>query len=99
MQCEKTGFHGFVHAFQVFIWGDAYQIPNTACRVFRICAISPEPIRDRDTVDFVIYNVNQWFDKDKTSMEQNSTLVSNHTLAYYHNPLTLPDLIDNHKPF
>lgn len=76
MSCIKTGFHACVGPYDEYIYGDAFEVDGQIY-YFRICAISLKPIRER--LHFVIHDFVTWFDKEKTSQQQNSTLIARAT--------------------
>lgn len=70
--CIKTGFHAFLAPHNSWLYGDAYQ--EEEIMVFRICQVTYErPIGVRH---FTIENYLTWFDENKTSMTQNSTMLA-----------------------
>lgn len=71
MTCIKTGFHAFFEPYREYLYGDAYEVDGVF--VFRVCARSFEPSRSVKHFDILGYA--NWFDKDETSMERNSTMI------------------------
>lgn len=73
MICEKTGCHAYIEAYGEYLYGDLFRANNVY--LMRVCQISHEPLGPRLHAAFRGNSPMQWFDKDKTSGEQNSTLV------------------------
>ena len=71
MQCVKTGCHAYCPQYGEWLYGDLFAIDNIY--LMRVCQREREPIRPVTNIHIIA--VLEWFDKDKTSMEQNSTLI------------------------
>lgn len=75
MQCIKTGCHAYIENYGEHLYGDLYKHNGTY--LMRVCHISRDPILTSEVHCLFREGSSpmQWFDKDKTSQEQNSTLV------------------------
>lgn len=71
MDCIKTGFHGFVEQYHEYVYGDAFSDQDGNYH-FRICERSFKPIQP--VLHFIINDVDYWWDEEKTSQLQNSTM-------------------------
>lgn len=78
MNCIKTGAHVYLDPYDEWAYGDAFQLGDHT--YFRLYAKDFKPIRP--VKHFTVYMIDQWWDEDKTSMEQNSTLIA--TAWRYH---------------
>ncbi len=82
MECIKTGCHIFLEEYQEYAYGDAFELAldindgeyEEKVLFFRLCARSRKPIRPIE--HFIVRRIAQWWDADKTSMMQNSTLIA-----------------------
>ena len=72
MNCIKTGAVAFIGCYGEWIYGDVMQTPS-GDYIMRVCQRSREPISK--TMHFTFHNFDEWYDKNKTSQEQNSTMV------------------------
>lgn len=79
-ECLKTGFHGFLLPYEVYIYGDAFVLDEVY--IFRICETNKKPISG--ALHFTIYDWFRWFDEKETSMKQNSTMLCTAAEITYH---------------
>ncbi len=70
--CVKTGCHVFLHEYREWIYGDAFHFNGTL--IIRVCARHHDPVMEK--VHFNIFRISHWFDQGSTSVEKNSTLVT-----------------------
>lgn len=87
MSCTKTGFIGYITCYQEWVYGDAFELSGVA--YFRIVQRSRErlgPIRHYTISDF-----DAWFDKEKTSGDRPSTLVTSTFLNHGYDGVTEPN--------
>jgi hypothetical protein len=88
LMCIKTGVHAWLEEYDVSVYGDAFALANSTVYsydtdpltmtpdslIIRICEIN------RDTtnlpVHIVVSKSDIWFDMDKTSQQQSSTLIA-----------------------
>lgn len=75
--CIKTGCHVFLEPYCEYAYGDAFE--EEGMLVLRLAARSLYPINGNKVIHFTIRDWSSWFDADKTSMDQNSTLLSSPT--------------------
>lgn len=71
MECIKTGAHAWLEPYGVWLYGDMFRARGYY--VFRACSVAYNPIIS--VTHFEIYSYTYWFDQDKTSMAQNSTML------------------------
>lgn len=79
-ECLKTGFHGLLVPYKVYIIGDAFVLDEVY--IFRISALGGKPLRD--VLHFTINDWFRWFDENQTSMKQNSTMLCTAAEITYH---------------
>lgn len=96
MRCLKTGCHAYSTQYGEYLYGDAFAeldddgavMPGSPL-VIRVCQRSQTPIFN--VLHFHVAAIGVWFDEDKTSGAQNSTLVASATgwnyLGYNGQPL------------
>ncbi len=71
MSCIKTGFYGYLVPYNLWVYGDAFE--SFGVTWFRICEKSDKPLSK--VRHFTINDWSVWYDEDKTSMAQNSTMI------------------------
>ena len=71
MSCIKTGFHAYLTPHSLYLYGDAFELFGVT--YFRICQATDKPVYP--VIHFTIGDFAEWFDKDKTSIQQNSTMI------------------------
>lgn len=71
MSCIKTGCYVYLAPHDMWAYGDAFEMFGVY--FFRICQVERKPIGDRR--HFTINDWAIWFDENKTSMAQNSTMI------------------------
>ena len=74
MRCVKTGFHAHVVPHGWYLYGDAFQ-SDGGDLLLRICERSQSPISIFQ--HFHLHTWALWFDENKTSQDQNSTMIVN----------------------
>jgi hypothetical protein len=72
MNCIKTGAVAFISCYNEWLYGDVMQTPS-GDYVMRICNRSRKKFSE--VMHFTFLNFDQWYDKNKTSQNQNSTMI------------------------
>jgi hypothetical protein len=77
MTCIKTGCVAYLDQYQEWVHGDAYQYGDTiVIRVVHRTYDLKELAQFGNVRHFTILNINDWFDKEKTSQKTLSTLIA-----------------------
>jgi len=73
LDCIKTGAYCYVEEYGEYVYGDLFLLGQYY--VIRVCAIDHKPINDMTPINAKMVQVYNWFDKEKTSQQQNSTVI------------------------
>jgi hypothetical protein len=72
MPCTKTGCHILIEPYNEYAYGDAFELDGVA--YFRLVQRSHSAIFS--VLHYTVKHFDVWFDTDKTSQQQCSTLVT-----------------------
>lgn len=71
MTCTKTGCHIFIPQYQLYAYGDAFELNSVAC--FRLVQNSRLPLSSH--LHYTVITADSWFDKEQ-QRSPISTLIS-----------------------